>query len=152
MARRRSANPFEKNSDDPDADVSPLIDVAFLLLIYFIVTTTLIKEESDIGMQLPGISKDDSESVEIDQLMIKILDNGTILVNDIEADTNTDDHRLPLLMDRLGTYSSALRLTGSESMVIIDCSNNTVHQRFIDVLHACHNSGLKNVSLTQPPD
>ena len=34
--------------------IAPLIDVVFLLLIYFMVTATLRKSEADIGISLPG--------------------------------------------------------------------------------------------------
>ena len=37
-----------------DLQVSPLIDVVFLLLIYFIVTMELIRKEGDISFMLPA--------------------------------------------------------------------------------------------------
>ena len=151
MGRRRSANPFDEGSDDPDADVSPLIDVAFLLLIYFLVTTTLLKEEADIGLTLPGISSSESEQVDVDQMMITIKSDGSVWVNDEMTDSDQNDRRLPVLTDRLDRYAATVRLAQAEAMVIIDCDNSTENQRFIDVLNACAHTGLKNVSLAQPP-
>lgn len=152
MARRRYADPFEKNNDDPDADVSPLIDVAFLLLIYFIVTTTLLKEEADIGMALPGIQSEESEQLDVDQLMIKVMDDGSIWVNEQPVGDNLEDRKPEQLMEALERYSAAVKLTGSESMVIVDVANGAKHQRFVDVLNACHVTGLKNISLAQPTE
>ena len=51
MARRKSSHPFAGESD-PNVDISPLIDVAFLLLIYFLVTASLLKQEADLGLAL----------------------------------------------------------------------------------------------------
>ena len=71
MARRKSSNPYE-GVKDPPMDISPLIDVAFLLLIYFLVTTTMLKQEADLGLALPGLASLNNQPVEVDQMMIKI--------------------------------------------------------------------------------
>lgn len=42
MARHKKLEPIE--DEDPKLDISSLIDVCFLLLIYFIVATSLIQE------------------------------------------------------------------------------------------------------------
>lgn len=151
MARRRSADPFD-GGDDPDADVSPLIDVAFLLLIYFLVTTTLLKEEADIGLTLPGISSSESEQVDVDQMLIEIKADGSVWVNDEMTDSSMDDRRLPILTDRLKRYAATAKLAEAEAMVIIKCDNGAENQRFIDVLNACAHNQLKNVSLAKPPE
>ena len=70
------------STTEPAMDVSPLIDVGFLLLIYFLVTTTLMKQEADLSMILPGVSSAQSEDVEIDQMMVKIEGDSSIFIND----------------------------------------------------------------------
>ena len=42
------------DEDKFEIQIAPLIDVVFLLLIYFMVTTTLIKKEADIEAILPA--------------------------------------------------------------------------------------------------
>lgn len=44
MARHKKLEPIE--DEDPKLDISSLIDVCFLLLIYFIVATSLIQDAS----------------------------------------------------------------------------------------------------------
>ena len=39
---------------EPELDISSLIDVCFLLLIYFLVTSTITPRETDLGMSLPA--------------------------------------------------------------------------------------------------
>ena len=56
---------FNKNIEEDkfEIQIAPLIDVVFLLLIYFMVTTTLIKE-ADIGFILPAnISVEDMQDI-----------------------------------------------------------------------------------------
>ena len=40
--------------DEPRLSIAPLIDVCFLLLIYFMATTTILPAEKDISTALPG--------------------------------------------------------------------------------------------------
>ena len=52
MARRQS---FQTPSDDEDVNVTPLLDIVFIMLIFFIVTSTFVKE--------PGIEVNRPEAV-----------------------------------------------------------------------------------------
>ena len=63
--------------DEPGLEIAPLIDVSFLLLIYFLVTSTLEKREADLGLTLPTENPDSSAvQVEIDQMMIVVDPDG----------------------------------------------------------------------------
>ena len=46
-----------KNRDEFSLDITPLIDVVFLLLIFFMVSTTF-KDESEINITLPSASNE----------------------------------------------------------------------------------------------
>tara|TARA_R110002096_G_scaffold316010_21_gene510468 strand:+ start:83 stop:502 length:420 start_codon:yes stop_codon:yes gene_type:complete len=137
------------STTEPAMDVSPLIDVGFLLLIYFLVTTTLMKQEADLSMILPGVSSAQSEDVEIDQMMVKIEGDSSIFINDELVDSDPSDRKVPVLADRLERYAASAQIAGSEAMVVISCADETPEQRFVDVLNACAASGIKNVSLAQ---
>ena len=130
-------------------NISPLIDVAFLLLIYFIVTTTLMKQEADLGLVLPGVATEQSDPVKTDQMLIKITGEGSVFVNEELVDSDPTDRTLPNLTDRLQRYAAAAANAGSEAMVVVNCADEVPGQRFIDVLNACSSNGLGNISLTQ---
>ena len=51
MARHKKIQAPEE--DEPGLDISSLIDVCFLLLIYFLVTTQIIKKEQELSTALP---------------------------------------------------------------------------------------------------
>ena len=63
MSRHRR-RPVEEA--EPVLDMSSLIDVSFLLLIYFLVTSTLDPKEADLGMKLPTTETSAANPVEID--------------------------------------------------------------------------------------
>ena len=52
MARHRRVTNLEE--DKPELSISPLIDICFLLLIYFLVTTTIKQKERDNSLALPS--------------------------------------------------------------------------------------------------
>ena len=73
-----------------EVDMTPMIDCVFLLLVFFMVSSTFNKQEADISFALPGTA-DQSESVEIpDEQIIQITENGNVFLNDLEYDAPTD--------------------------------------------------------------
>ena len=74
-----------KNKEEFNLDITPLIDVVFLLLIFFMVSTTF-KHESEINITLPSASnkvvdtKPDAINIGLD-LVGNIYVNGTVLIN-----------------------------------------------------------------------
>ena len=78
MPRRRKYSP--EGAKDPELDISSLVDVAFLLLIYFLVTSTLKKDETDLSIVLPtSIPTDNPDPV--DPLAILIEADGRVIVD-----------------------------------------------------------------------
>ena len=141
-----NTDPFG-GEEEPEMDISPLIDVAFLLLIYFLVTTTLQKSEVDLSLVLPGVEAEDSKEVKIDQMLVRIDADGSVIVNEEVSDSDPNDRDLPNLTERLTRYSASAQIANTETQVIIDCDPEAVGQRFIDVLNVCEKSDIKNVSL-----
>lgn len=143
-----NSDPFEEQPG-PKLDISPLVDCAFLLLIYFLVSTSLAKEEADLSLVLPGIAATTSRAVKIDQMLIQVDAAGTVLVNNEVSDSDLNDRSLPNLTDRLARYAAAAQVAGSEPQIIVSCAGEVPEQRFVDVLNACAKAKIKNVSLSQ---
>ena len=52
----------QSHGDDPEVNLTPLIDVVFILLIFFMVSTTF-QKESEINIELPEASGEPLEEV-----------------------------------------------------------------------------------------
>lgn len=134
---------------EPMLDVAPLIDVSFLLLIYFLVTSTLEKREADLGLTLPTENPDStSVQVEIDQMMIVIDTEGAVIVNEEVLDTDVAVRDVPLLSERLKMYKRAADLSGSQPLVVVAADDAAKGQRLVDVLNALAKESIKNVTMT----
>ena len=83
-----------------EMQMGPMIDMVFLLLVFFMVTAKPIKQESDISLGLPGTVSAE-EAVELpDEQRIRIEDDGSIeeFLKRVCAVVLTEDEELPPIM------------------------------------------------------
>jgi biopolymer transport protein ExbD len=149
MARHRRAEALEE--DEPELDISSLIDICFLLLIYFLVTTTIKKKERDLDMALPSAAPSDQQP-DIQPMFIKIDVNGSIYLNSGAAqeilDTDTSSREVPQLTQRLEMYASAARAADSQPLVQLYVEGDAKQQRVVDVLNALAKEKIEKVTFT----
>jgi biopolymer transport protein ExbD len=149
MARHKKVEALEE--DEPALDISSLIDCTFLLLIYFLVTTTIQKREQDLDMTLPASASTDAVP-DIEPKFIKVDANGAISVGagaaQIPMDSDPDSRDLPLLTADLRTYASAAKSAGSKPLVQLYVDGGANQQRVIDVLNVLAGVEITNVTFT----
>lgn len=131
--------------------MGPMIDMVFLLLVFFMVTAKPIKQESDISLGLPGTVTAE-EAVDLpDEQRIRIEDDGSIVLNDSvlasAADTNLKE--LVAILQRFKESSEANK---SEALVTLDAADGTNHQRIVDVLNACARASITGVTFSDSAD
>jgi len=153
MARHRRAENLEE--DKPQLSISPLIDVCFLLLIYFLVTTTIKLKEQDTPMQLPSAAPTE-EQPEIQPMFITVDANGYIYAGTGAAqevlDTDPSQRKCPLLAQRVDLYKTAANAGNSEPLVQLYVEPNARHQRVVDVLNVLSRYKIDKVTFTDLMD
>ncbi len=154
MARHRKASAPEP--DEPGMDISSMIDCVFLLLIYFIVCTTVQKRETDLNMTLPSMASGSPNMPNIDPKLIQIDANGVISVGagnaQLPMDADPSIRDVPLLAADLRTYKAALNASNQEALVQIYVDGNASQQRVIDVLNALAGVDITKVTFTDVTD
>jgi biopolymer transport protein ExbD len=131
--------------EEPEVSVAPLIDMTFLLLIYFICTCSMITPEADLGIRLPGML---SQAVSVDmpdEQILEIRKSGRVFLNSREFD-KADSQTLPELTATLLRYKAASDAARNEAMITIWADDETPHQRVIDVMNACATARIKNMT------
>lgn len=131
--------------------MGPMIDMVFLLLVFFMVTAKPIKQESDISLGLPGTVAAE-EAVDLpDEQRIRIENDGSVVLNDSvlapAADTNLKE--LVAILQRFKESSEANQ---SEALVTLDAADGTNHQRIVDVLNACARADITGVTFSDSAD
>ncbi|CAN5431902.1 hypothetical protein BH09VER1_BH09VER1_30690 [soil metagenome] len=128
-----------------DLQIAPMIDVCFLLLFFYIITSKPIKPEADMSLSLPGTVAQE-ESVDIpDEQRIVIQPNGQVIVNDLPVDS-PEDPALPKLVGTLKRFKETTEANKSKALVTIAADDGSRHQRIVDVLNACAAAGIVGVT------
>jgi biopolymer transport protein ExbD len=125
--------------------IAPLIDCVFLLLIYFMVSSSLKRSEAELSLTLPGQVAQSMELKMPDEQIIEILANGSIVLNERNySDPSKAD--LAALELTLTRYREASQLANTTAMITIAAEDESVHERVIDVLNACAGAGITSVT------
>ena len=142
-------------SDVDEVDLTPMIDVTFLLLIYFMVTTMLKQPEAELSIQLPG-KPQSSDITPMDMLKVRIGDEGEVYLNGSEIEDGFD-LLMPDLVANLKTQkgmrdqlinSGAKSKEEAELKVEIESSGIAEHQAAVSVLNACSSAGINKVTFS----
>ncbi len=123
----------------------PLIDCVFVLLIYFMVCCTLIRSEADLSLTLPGQVAQSRELKMLDEQIVEVLANGSIVLNEkpYSASSQSDLKHLEYTLTR---YREASQMANTTAMITIIAEDESAHEMVIDVLNACAGAGITSVT------
>jgi biopolymer transport protein ExbD len=130
-----------------EMQMGPMIDMVFLLLVFFMVTAKPVKQESDISLGLPGTVSAE-ETVELpDEQRIRIEDDGSIVLNDSVIGPPADS-ALTGLIATLKRFKESADANKTDALVTLDASDGTTQQRIVDVLNACAKADIGGVTFS----
>jgi len=131
------------SEDEPAVNLTPLIDVVFILLIFFMVSTTF-QRESEIKIELPEASSEPVEEKE-DVLEIVIDVEGHYFIDEQQV-VNTEIETLKTAIQKfLGEQT--------EMPVVIRADRNTPYESVVRAMDATAQLGLVQMSLaTNQPE
>lgn len=134
-----------KDVQTVEMQMGPMIDMVFLLLVFFMVSAKPIKQESDINIGLPGTVAQE-EALEIpDEQRIQIQPNGQILLNDQPMDA-PQSPELPALLTTLKRFKESTNSNKTEALITIDADDAANHERIVQVLNACAQAKITGVT------
>jgi biopolymer transport protein ExbD len=134
-----------KQHEDVEIPMGPMIDMVFLLLVFFMVTAKPIKPEADVSLSLPGTASQEV-SVEIpDEQQIEITAEGGVVLNELML-AAPGDSEMPQLLSTLKRFHAASQANKSKALVTIAAAEQYIHQRIVDVLNVCARAGITGVT------
>jgi biopolymer transport protein ExbD len=117
-------------------ELTPMIDVVFLLLIFFMLATTFMDPEREIDLDLPEAGSSLAREVEHEEIIINVMRDGSLSLGDRHVDRET----LAAELER------AARVDPNRS-VTIRGDRDARHESIVSVMDACGKAGLSNLAV-----
>lgn len=126
------------NTKEPDVAVfplAPMIDVVFLLLIFFIATMQFSDNERELNVSVPVAEEGADAKQTAGEIIINVLDDGDVIINKAKM---TQSELYDKLMKISAVHDNqAIRIRGD---------SEAAFQKIVDVINVCQKAGLPNIS------
>lgn len=130
---------LRRGSDSADVNMTPMLDIVFILLIFFIVTATFLQEEG-IQMLSPPSEDNPENSQTAESILIQIDENNTVFING----RLTDVARVTAAVQRQNVDN------GGKSAVVIQPDPDTQHGTVVSVYDAALSARVVGVVVREP--
>ena len=131
-----------RGHDEPEINLSPLIDVLLVIIIFLMLTTTYAKF-SGLEINLPTADAG-KQAEQPNEVHVAVTANGQVLIN-----------KSPLVAADVRSISEALRRAAGdtkEPIIVINADAKATHQSVVDIMQAAQTAGYPHISFaTQSP-
>ncbi len=127
--------------------IAPMIDVVFVIMLFFMVMAGAVKIENELNTQLPGTAATSTSTDFVDEQIITISDTGEVSLNDEPFDSpqSTELPQLKATLMRLKQNADAAK---TPAVVTIVSDEQAKYSRTVDVLDALAVAKIDNVTFT----
>lgn len=127
--------------EEPSINLTSMLDVVMLLIVFFMVGTKFSEEERQTAIQVPSVSDNLAMSGQPNEIIVNVTADGKVSVR-------SESHTL----DSLKSMLEAARQTFPGQGVIIRGDGRGNYQYVMDVLSTCKAAGIRSVSLAYSPN
>ena len=144
MARR-----FDPSGDQVHLgfQIAPMIDVVFVIMLFFMVMAGSVKVEKELNSQLPGNAETSGATDFVDEQIINLAENGEVQLNEEPMD-NAKSRELTQLKATLTRLKKAGDEAKTPTLVTVVSEPNAKYSRTVEVLDALAVAGVTNVTFT----
>ena len=128
MRRRHS-----RSKDESEIDLTPMLDVVFIMLIFFIVTASFVKE-AGIDVNRPAAAT--AERKERGNILVAITDNGRIWINKRQVDPRA-----------VRANIERMHAENPQGTVVIQADENSKSGLIVQVMDAARLAGVYEVAI-----
>lgn len=128
----------KSSEDEAGIDMTPMLDIVFIMLIFFIVTTSFVKE-TGIDVNRPSAST--AERKERGNILIAIRANGEVWINKRAVDIRA-----------VRANVERLHAENPEGSVVLIADKESQTGQLVEVMDQVRSAGVENVSIaaTEP--
>lgn len=125
----------ENEGESSEIDLTPMLDVVFIMLIFFIVTASFVKE-AGFDVNRPPPSHQPPKDNEVKNILVQIAADNQLFVN-----------RRPVDAGALTANIKRLHAENPKGAVVIQAEDDSKNERMITVMDAARKAGVYNVSI-----
>jgi len=114
-------------------DITPMIDIVFLLIIFFMVSSELVKTRG-MSVKLPESTSSDADTKNL--IIIAITAEGKIFLNEEEVS-----------IQKLGSELRRLKVEMMQDTVVIRGDNQIPYRNMVEVMDTAKLAGIAKISL-----
>lgn len=129
--------------------IAPMIDVVFVIMLFFMVMAGKVQKEQELNLKLPGSMPAESSTDVIEETQISVMETGEILLND-EIMAEAGDGKLAQLTATLIRLKASSDAAKSKIVCTIIASEYSQFQRVVDVLNSLSIAQIENVTFEVP--
>ncbi len=124
---------YTVENEDSSIDMTPMLDIVFIMLIFFLVTSSFVKE-SGISVNPPGAET--ASTQERGNLLVAIDEGGAIWIDKRQID-----------LGAVRANIERLRAEYPEGMVVIQADENSSTGMFVKVMDQIRLAGVENIAI-----
>ncbi len=133
--------PLKTHRDElPSLNLTPMIDIVFLLIIFFMVSTSFSQMERDIRLQVPRVKSTGPLTPAPEKKVINVYRDGRITLDG-----------QPVTLEELQRRLRHARKLYPDQGVVIRGDGQGTFQRVAEVLDSCRQAGLKELAVSVQP-
>ena len=130
--------PIKTHIDEqPSLNLTPMIDIVFLLIIFFMVGTKFSEIERKIGLELPSVNDPGTLSAAPEKKLVNVYHDGRI-----ELD------RSPVNLEQLTQRLAGARREYPKLGVLVRGDAESKYQNVASVLNACRQAGISKMAVS----
>jgi biopolymer transport protein ExbD len=130
--------PIKTHQDEkPALNMTPMIDILFLLIIFFMVGTKFTEIERKIDLEVPEVSDTQTPETPPQHKIINVFRDGSVTLDEEQMDLKQLESRL-----------ASLRQQSSSLSVIIRGDAEGAFQNVASVLSACRQAGVSDLGVS----
>ena len=131
--------------------LAPMIDVVFVIMLFFMVMAGAVKVERELNTKLPGTAETTGPTDFVDEIVINIAENGEVLLNDEPMDAPAAKE-MPQLRGTLLRLKQGSDAAKAPTLVTVISEPEAKYARTVDVLDALAVAQIENVTFTVTED
>ena len=119
----------------PGFQIAPMVDIVFLLLIFFLVTWNFSRSETELDVKVPKAREGKETRRAVGEVILNVKSNGTVVMNRRQMNAKELQDTLQKIASRYPDQAVILR--GDES---------TDYRYVVEVLDTCRRANIWNVA------